>query len=116
MLLVRTPLWISCVVLAYLYPLLLHSCCCIEFFGHWIMRAVGKGRRRTLMVDDSAEGQHPRPEMGTIVVKIYRVKVNGPWQGKWQPSKHEDTKPVLVSEKAKTLEADTRVGYPPSTL
>ena len=68
------------------------------------------------MVDDAAEGQHPRPETGTIVVKIYRVKVTGPWQGKWQPSKHEDAKPVLVSEKSKTLEADTRVGYPPSTL
>ena len=66
-----------------------------------------------VIVDDASDGEYARPEMGTIVVKIHRVKVTGPWEGKWEPLKHTNTKPVLVSEKAKTLEADTRVGYLP---
>lgn len=66
-----------------------------------------------VIVDDSSDGDYARPEMGTIVVKIYRCKVTGPWEGKWEPPKHSDTRPILVSEKAKELEADTRVGYCP---
>lgn len=66
-----------------------------------------------LKVDDANDGEYARPEIGTIVVKIYRVKVTGPWDGKWEAAKHTatNTKPVLVSEKSsKEPAADTRVG------
>jgi len=45
-------------------------------------------------------------------VKIYRAKVTGPYDGKWETEKHPrtNTKPILMSEKSKEIDVvDTRV-------
>ena len=65
-----------------------------------------------LKVDNANEGDYAKPEIGTIVVKIYRAKVTGPYEGKWETQKHPrtNTKPILMSEKSKQIDVvDTRV-------
>lgn len=45
------------------------------------------------------------------MVRIHRVKVIGPWEGKLTASAPKELKPVLVSEKTGDLQAEHRVGY-----
>jgi len=49
--------------------------------------------------------------LGTIVVRIHRVKVVGPWEGKLTPLTAKEHKPVLVGEKTGDVHVDHRVGY-----
>lgn len=53
-----------------------------------------------------------KKELGTIIVRIYRVRVTGPWQGKLsRVTPTAETKPILVGEKHPSIEVDHRVGY-----
>jgi len=65
----------------------------------------------SLMVDDSSDGAYPKDGLGTIVVRIHRVKVTGPWEGKLIASTPTQSKPVLMGEKTVDMQIDHRVGY-----
>ena len=45
------------------------------------------------------------------MVKIHRVKVTGPWEGKLTPLTPATQKPVLIGEKHPEPESDHRVRY-----
>ena len=64
----------------------------------------------TLMEDDASDGTLAKKELGTIVVRIHRVKVVGPWEGKLTPLTAKEHKPVLVGEKSGDVQVDHRVG------
>jgi hypothetical protein len=66
---------------------------------------------KTLNEDDSADGAYAGEGLGTIVIRIHRVKVIGPWEGKLTASSPKELKPVLVNEKTGELQAEHRVGY-----
>jgi hypothetical protein len=61
------------------------------------------------MVDDASDGIDAKEDLGTIVVRIHRVKVTGPWEGKLDFTQPCENKPVLVGEKSRDL-VDHRVG------
>ncbi len=64
------------------------------------------------MEDDSNDGAYPREELGTIVVRIHRVKVTGPWLGKLNAIPPTHVKPVLLGEKSSdSVPVDHRVGH-----
>lgn len=64
------------------------------------------------MEDDSSDGMYPKEELGTISVRIHRVKVTGPWFGKLNPIAPTQVKPVLLGEKSvDSVPIDHRVGY-----
>jgi hypothetical protein len=67
--------------------------------------------RRVLTEDDANDGTIAKEELGTIVVRIHRVKVVGPWEGKLTPFIVKEHKPVLVGEKTGDVQVDHRVGY-----
>jgi len=69
-----------------------------------------------LIKDDANDGAVAKEELGTIVVRIHRVKVLGPWEGKLTPLAAKQHKPVLVSEKAGGVYVDHRVGFVSSYL
>jgi hypothetical protein len=62
------------------------------------------------MEDDSCDGAVPKDGLGTIVVRIHRVKVTGPWQGKLTAAAPTECKPVLMGEKIVDTQLDHRVG------
>ena len=64
-----------------------------------------------LTEDDANDGTVAKEELGTIVVRIHRVKVVGPWEGKLTPFIAKEHKPVLVGEKTGDVQFDHRVGY-----
>ena len=63
-----------------------------------------------LMEDDSSDGAAPKDGLGTIVVRIHRVKVTGPWEGKLTAATPTQSKPVLMGEKMVDAQLDHRVG------
>ena len=64
-----------------------------------------------LIVDDSSDGAHANEGLGTIVVKIHRVKVLGQWEGKLASSGPIQVKPILLGEKDTNTSLAHRVGY-----
>lgn len=62
-------------------------------------------------VDDLSDGVQANDGLGSIVVKIHRVKVTGPWDGKMTSLNPTKTKPVLLAEKSGNLDIDHRVEY-----
>ena len=63
------------------------------------------------MQDDSSDGAYPKEELGTIMVRIHRVKVTGPWLGKLNTIGPKQIKPVLLGEKSLDgVPVDHRVG------
>jgi len=63
------------------------------------------------MEDDSTDGVYPKEELGTIVVRIHRVRVTGPWLGKLNAIGPTQVKPVLLGEKSSdSVSVDHRVG------
>jgi len=64
-----------------------------------------------LIEDDASDGAIAKEELGTIVVRIHRAKVLGPWEGKLTPLKAKEHKPVLVGEKTGSVQVDHRVGF-----
>lgn len=65
-----------------------------------------------MIVDDSSDGAHPKEGLGTIVVRIHRVKVTGPWDGKLIASTPTlQVKPILMGEKTVDTQIDHRVEY-----
>ena len=62
-----------------------------------------------LTVDDSYDGVHAKDGLGTIRVRIHRVTVTGPWDGKLPPKSPTELKPLLMGEKATQI-GEHRVG------
>jgi len=62
---------------------------------------------------DDGNGVKPKEGLGTIIVRIYRVKVTGPWQGKLTPASVAESKPIMVGEKHGPVNLEHRVVYQP---
>jgi hypothetical protein len=66
---------------------------------------------RTKDLGDASDGTHAKEGLGTIAVKIYRVKVTGPWEGKLTSQKPADVRPILIDEKSGDVDSEHRVAY-----
>ena len=64
-----------------------------------------------LILDDSNDGTRANEGLGTIVVKVHRVKVLGQWEGKLTSSTPIQAKPILLGEKDTDASLAHRVGY-----
>ena len=81
-----------------------------------------------LWIDDAGDGMRAKDELGTIIIRIHRVRVIGPWTGKLSPLTPKQPKPLLVGEKSGEIDIAHRIGYfysssvlnnrfsPPSTI